>query len=752
METWPTARQTGYWIWDKHEEVKKPESVFVEYCPGKDGRYWDVAWRIIKDKIPNGEKGSTGTDGSGDPTGNSPTSSLPNFALGDSKVARGLFQVPLALLLMVLDRLTFEHFIYFSNQQYHTPYNKDSVDPVKSPFGISLQWISDVLTELENGTPTSSSMGKVQLNQARRMFDKLRTRIEDNKDIYDGAMTDVPAVSVDIENIQRILDDFMTIQQHSLAIQSAVAQDNADRDTIRSTMKVMQVKLTDALSKRLQQTTQLDDLKNRLDGLSETVKSDVSFLSGKLALMNDVIKTKVNCDASAILEAVSMCAMFANPESGTVFALGSLGSIAGGGYDSVADSFFALKTESGGKVDKKFLYKKLAYISGDIPAMTDQLRQRYSSAKQAQASKQIQDYSASFRIASDKFDSLADHYLDDISVTDDIRKGFKNVVQRIQQFSDLLDEYNKAFLSLANLELDIAGFQETFNAAQANSGPSGNEEIVFVNSVLLQAKSEMGVIAMQELYQASRAVNCLSLQATSVYEPLIKLQSFAALNAVLLKDCFTTWLRDKDIETMKNHLAKFPRQITMDEKPKVSIIDDTIYKSILDDLRSPRKRCTFKFSDRLAYAFGSFERSEWNIRLRSIEVYLPGVIDKRKGAPSVEVGLKTSGKSYFSDEKGQFHEFTLPSKVQNFTYHYKSNPIVKEGGEVIDGVEGLNPSTKPAEADMGTLTIDEAHLLSYAMESPFTTWTISVPQEEIDTSKCQRIEFRFHVEWRGRTV
>ena len=438
-----------------------------------------------------------------------------------------------------------------------------------------------------------------------------------------------------------------------------------------------------------------------------------------------------------------------------MFALGAIGSIAAGGYESVSDSFFKLKTESGGHVEKKFLYKKLANISGSIPEMTEQLRSNFQAVKQEQAQKQTQKSLASFRIASEKFDSMCDHYLGEIEASDDVRMGFRNVVQKLQQYGDLLDEYNQAFLLLANLELDIATYDETFRVVEANSGPTGQEELLFVNALLLQAKSDMGAIALKNLYQASRAVNCLSLQATSVFEPLVKLQSFSALTGVLLKDCFTVYLKDKDIENMKRYFEGYPRNSFDESAPVTVIIDDTRYPSIMSEIRSSKKRCTFKFYDRIAFAFGpkAFQPTQWDVRLQKVEVYLPGVVDKSGGTPSVHVGLVRSGKSYFFNQDGKPQEFILPERKSDFYYTYTPKSTEsKDDDKVLDGTQGLKATSEAVATDTAMLRLDKTQLLGFPMESPFTTWSISLLDENTDSSSCQKIEFRFHVHWRSRST
>ena len=316
METWPQRYNRARWTWEKDDFVRKPDLDYVEYCEDQDGRHGYVAWKIVNEKLPIGSSGRHGSGGVGNPPGNAPTSVKPTFNSRNPEVARGLYSMPLSLLHAIIDRLGFEDLIYFSNQQYHTSYNLESVNLDTSTFGLSLRWVSDILVTLESSAPPNTSKWSAsQLIQCRRRLDKLKSRIATKADIYDAEITVVPALSIEIDNVEKILEDFLVIEQHAHAIAQAVEEGKADRDRIRSTMREVQAKLQSALASRRQNTTKLDGLKDQLGGLSRGMKDEVNRLKDNLGVLNDAIKNHVGCDATAVLEAVSMCAMFTNPES-----------------------------------------------------------------------------------------------------------------------------------------------------------------------------------------------------------------------------------------------------------------------------------------------------------------------------------------------------------------------------------------------------------------------------------------------------
>ena len=350
------------------------------------------------------------------------------------------------------------------------------------------------------------------------------------------------------------------------------------------------------------------------------------------------------------------------------------------------------------------------------------------------------------RVQLAKFEQMSEEYLTKIKATTSVRTAYQELIDAIQDKNDLLDAYNETYLSILSSNSNIDSYTMKAENLEATTGDFADDELQLIDAFLAKACSDMCQMALRSLYNAGRAMNCASLSFSRVFTPLATLQSFSGLTPHVLNDAFKTYLLDQDVQNLNDAWTHYP-SVGMDNSPPIVLaLHSTEHESVFESLHQ-KHEFTFALNPKNSVKFG-FSRDWWDVRLRALEVYLPGAVripghnDDENERPHIDLRISTSGKATYLDKEGTTHQFELPQTVTPFRYTYARDSV--------DGSEDLVGS-KPVGGDAFLFSLEPNHQRDYIIQSPFVAWTVNVSDEkQVKVAECKKIIFKFHLTYRAR--
>lgn len=706
------------------------------------GCRWDVQFFIDPAAIRGGATGSQGVAAIG-VAGAQPSAGKVTIVPADANVLLGLQKYSPRQLLMIIERLSFEYFVYFSSQFYHSTENLEAVEKIKSPFGGSLAWISSIC-DLDANEKNRGTVGPDTLlwKEVHSSFGTLCRRINGMKDIFDCSLISVEQPHLGLWEVESILKNYNDISSRAKVVREYLREGAAKRLEIRVQLKGIAAQVTSELSKRTKAIEDLKLLKDKIVSAKAHVSSKLSALRGKLTDLEDSIRREVNCDVSEILNALGTVSLFFSPHAGPAFAIGAVATMAVAAQKSYAASFESLPTEFGGHIEKSYLYDRIDTLKENSLKLKDDLADTFKKHKEG-----ISDGGLSMiRVQTEKFERMSEEYLTKIKATAPVKTGYQELIDAIQDKNDLLDAYNETYLSISSSDIHIDSYTKNAKNLEASTGNFADDELQLIDAFLTRACSDMGQMAIRSLYNAGRVMNCASLSFSRVFTPLATLQSFSGLTPQVLEDAFKVYLLGQDVRNLNDIWTHNP-SVGMDNSPPIVMaLHAAEYESLFESLRQ-KHQFTFALNPKNSAKLG-FGSDWWDVRLRALEVYLPGAVripgqnDDENERPHINLRISTSGKATYLDKEGKTHKFELPQIVMPFRYTYARNSV--------DGSEDLIGS-KPVGGDAFLFSLEPNHQRDYIIQSPFVAWTVNVSDEkQVKVADCKKIIFKFHLTYRAR--
>ena len=420
-----------------------------------------------------------------------------------------------------------------------------------------------------------------------------------------------------------------------------------------------------------------------------------------------------------------------------------------GAHKSYTASYESLPTELGGHIEKSYLYDRIDTLKENSFKLKDDLSDAFRKARGEKLKGGSSDGGLSIiRVQAEKFERMSEEYLTKIKATGPVKVAYQEVIDAIQDKNDLLASYNETYLNIASSNLNIENYTKKAADLQRRTGDFADDELQLMDAFLTEACSDMGRMALRSLYNAGRTMNCASLSFSRVFTPLAALQSFSSLTAPVLHDAFKIYLVGQDVQNLNNVWTRFPSVGTDNSPPIVLALHPAEYQSIFDALYQ-KQQFTFPLNLTNSVKFG-FSSDWWDVRLRALEVYLPGAVrikgpnDDEDERPHINLRVSNFGKATYLDKDGNTHKFELPQTVMPFRYTYARNSA--------DGSHDLIGS-KPVGGDAFIFSLEPNHQRDYIIQSPFTAWTVNVSDKaQVDVAGCKKIVFKFHLTYRARQL
>jgi len=263
--------------------------------------------------IPAGATGSRGAADIG-AVGAQPSAGKTTIVPADAYVLLGLQKYSPRQLLMIIERLSFEYFVYFSSQFYHSTESLEAVDKIKSPFGQSFAWISSICN-LGANEKNKATVGPDTLlwKEVYSSFGTLCRRIDGMKDIFDCSLISVEQPHLGLWEVESILKGYINISNRAQVVREYLREGAAKRLEIRVVLKGIAAQVTIELSKRTKAIEDLKSLQSKIVAASAEVTSKERALRERLEGLEDSIQSEVNCNVSEILTALGTVALFFSP-------------------------------------------------------------------------------------------------------------------------------------------------------------------------------------------------------------------------------------------------------------------------------------------------------------------------------------------------------------------------------------------------------------------------------------------------------
>ncbi|KAL7935584.1 hypothetical protein V8C35DRAFT_333501 [Trichoderma chlorosporum] len=627
-------------------------------------------------------------------------------------------------LLRVLQRLEFQRFV-ISCQLYEAPQDDPNADQqATAAFLDSRAWLETLMC-VTFPKPTDET-AEDRLRWARGTLALLVKQGEQSLDVFNNYPSTVPLGIISQKDIENALEAFKTVEKIYLETTGqlgAVTRDqNALVEKIQSVGKVLcnvQRDYQDELKK-------LSDIPAKITEAIAKEEEKKKALQREADLLKMEIKSVIDCEISRIIEAMSTVYMFVDPTHNYRARLGGYMSVSFATNQALNESLHTITTSGGGRVEKQYLLDKVDIYTGtSTEALKETLRTALDNSEAAKV--QQQDYLAQMQVDEERFNSMCDQYLGKVKGAVLVKAKFKELMRAVQTKHALISEYNKAFVRLAEIELQTQNEKTIQASLQSQVGAISDASLQAVAAFMTAAYNQMGKNTLKLVYSMMRAFNCASFQYCGVIGLLKPLHCFADVTAELLDVAVKTRL-NQDFGALFQSWAKQPAAMETISVEMTMTHDEPLLKDFQES-----RTLSFGLGWEEAVAAG-FDESWWDIRLESCEVYLHGAT--AKAANTVRLRISNTGAFRFYDKGGKAHLFELDTSIRPFAYKYS------------DDMKTMEPTTAPVHGETFALSFEAGHPPVY-LQSPLTGWTIEAGSG-VDLSTLTKVELRMKIHYRTK--
>ncbi|KAI8575152.1 hypothetical protein K450DRAFT_216118 [Umbelopsis ramanniana AG] len=676
---------------------------------------------------------------------------------------------------MLVDRLVFEHFVHFTMQKY-TSDDSQSLISTKSiaelvmPFIQSKTWVDSIMEKLNDISsstdpsvppPTYSVSQTLHLKLLQSNYSALQDSIHRGTDIFHNSLDQVGQAGLGVKQMDDANANYILLEQNLAKVGQQLIERQGKSTEIRSQVINSLQAASVSINNRNQIIDNLTTLKSQIIAADSLVRTRRLQVERALVHAEDKIRNKAQCNVTDILSAISMVAMFLNPESAVVFAIGAMVEVGVGIGKSVNASFNTLDTETGGSVDKSYLYGRITTIGKEIDP-TETLREEFKRAE-GERKKHATDYLTQVKAQASKFESLCEQYYQIEGVAEG-KAAFKQFIEAVQVKNDLLDDYNSNFLKIVSLQVEADKAKEVATRLQVvgSLDELQTDELQVAYAFLEQALSDMKKLMIYKLYNMVRMYNAITLRHSEMVAPLASLQSFHGINATMISTIFNTSFKEQDLPWLrtafnKHQSAKTRVYLDLTEKDFSPMFQQLREKGHFTYTLEHEAACSLTLGPR------RFMKEWFDVRYASVGVYFIGAVklDHPVSDPVAVINttVMSLGASKVLDAKGVCHKFYFPSSSVPFSYSYNN-----QASKDQLGIADLKPHSSVVVNDTFRFELEEDHKHDVYVQTPLTTWHVDLDEvyskEElekdpklktmVDLTNCHTIQLWFDIVYRSR--
>ncbi|CAF9924380.1 hypothetical protein IMSHALPRED_006171 [Imshaugia aleurites] len=735
-----------------------PGTVYMQYANIDSDQDFPLFWDPrFEDRSVKG-----GSGGTGDPLGADGSRALePVMFTQITPTDRGVLLDPIHLM-MVIQRLTFEYTMLFSSRRYLP---SGTITTQEEAFGTSLTWVADALAicqvSLKKDGDKVNKTRKALVSQASLAYKELQKRLVSVTDNYGNPFNYIPDASIAIAYITDELNALAATEKRLKDMSTKLEEQEGNRATLRSTFADVGQQV-----ESLQQT--IYDLigTNSSTGTLAQQLAKVQELQTNLGSCQTVLETHLkdvwneskntfspHCTGwQGVFGALSSVMMFAQPEIGSLYVVGSAISVATsvGEVDSGT-------TDSG--IKNEFIADSIHAVAQSIDGPVMQQKIETLSQESALLKQQDPNFLALIAADREKFLALCDKYIEvnKLKAVKDVKADFGVFLKTAQDRNQAILDYNRLVMKYykARLEYTIASKNQVL--LQSSNAELTNDDADLLYIYYSRAVNRQTSHAMETLYNGMLAYNCASLKRSGTFEAMAGLGSFDKIN----QDVMSTALCGSPNGQLglSQELSKFIATLG-DSKTYTDVafsIKHTTDKRSLrlfQDTKEMKIVPTFK--TKTEYGFND---TWYDIRLCDLQIFLIGARgidakDPKLENKSIKVDIDFGNVFEVWDYQGTSrdgpqewipHYFEMPRKPTTFSYTYDR----RGNKDLKDYTRTQTRDTYMASFKFCPHPGDPAVEYSYPLTSPFMDYHITVGSL-VDLSDLT--EVRVVMEVRARTA
>lgn len=700
---------------------------------------------------------------------------------------------------MILPRLKFEYqLVYGSQYAYNdgdhflptdptTAGKRDEHDLSGTAFAESCGWFLKRVTLLEanmqpvDESPQEKTVMSALKEQHEKSSDKWidhassRKLVKDAFDNFRGVCSAGKGLDLDGEALFCIPDPTLSLAALKATIddlkviESGQAYIRAELDNAQKTVETLSVK-AESLS------TFVGDYTAKVTRIKQDMKTTYELILAKRTSVNEKRRTAVEeldsfwsglshqfscADVTAVMSAVATVLMFAQPEIGALYKVGSALSVGS------AASGFASKIKTGrGTEDKDLIGGQILGVGENISSDDLQPAIQAKSQTIASLSGADKEYVNAVAVERKAFNDLVDKRFPR-STSRKARHALDDFLSAAQDLHNAVFRYNQYAVQLYQLSVDKEQKEEQLNILRASPDVS-TAFLDLLNTFYSMTAAAQKARAMRMVFNAVRACNGGFLQRSTLLDPLVKLGTFENVSASELEAAFLTNLK-ADVDIYRHKLGTQTPTPPFG-KTLIFSVKNEAWSEMFADFRkvlkvpNPRydanipsaepKELRFHQTDILV-DYEGWDSNWYDVRLHEFEVFLPGVVNKNatKDASTKTVGVSVAlaGSITVRDENHLDHYFEVDPKGAYVAYNY-ADPANLVSTTSTPGHEGSVLEKFNFIPDATTYPNAKFEAFSRPMRSPATKYTISIDADTYDIKALKEIKLVLWISVRAPTI
>ncbi|GAD94724.1 predicted protein [Paecilomyces variotii No. 5] len=655
-------------------------------------------------------------------------------------------------LIMVVQRLNFEYYMYYGSQVYAAA---TVADQQAKAFSDSVAWLSTTVQQYDETFP----LAKPSLNlpptveSFKRAFAQLLARMKCLSDVYGNSFNYVPDPTVALKDVEKEVSNWKAVEDRLRAAMNVLVnrQDSgADLSAKIGAIGDQEDQLNEQINTRKDQLehqyTTIHDLQNALGQKKKDLEEDLkdvwakasSFfgcsgvsqvLSAGGSVLNLVYSLSSKCSLSGL-------AVFAGPEAGAAYAVGSVVSVGAAG----------MNVQSGVEPDDPTIHKdaienKLDNIEAGLDLVTLQKRiQQSVDGSSILDEKEISGLVDLIVTERSQFLQLCNSYFDDkkipgLSATKVAFDDFLNMAQEqnlaIHKYNQLVVQYEKT-----KIDADTAAMNNDILRNAASQLSTADLDLLY--AYYLGAVTAQKSHALESLYHGVRAYNCASMSYSKAFKSMTALESFDNVDSDTLKTALTAALQTEIV-----HFQDGLKDFTLHTNRTVSINPQN-HPILFNQFKNDHSMAWYPTPE--DQTLWSLDRNFFDIRLSDFQVILIGA----ESAPVdgvnhqlIDILLEFGSTFIVVDEASKSHEFQQPATTTTFSYNYKD----PNSQNVADYT--VSSSRNPYLTEF-KYSDSNGPYSPFPLSSPFTRWGLSVDPSAVIIDHIQEVRIIMDVFCRSR--
>ena len=665
------------------------------------------------------------------------------------------------LLVMLIQRLHFEHFVYFTAQAYPDPRTKglEWLRQGQDDFRILYDWLDSIIEAWRQAAKSDNTPGVTSSINTTTGFTALQKAVHDQFGLLSCKACAAPVMDPFKHSIKyvpfipskavyrSIRDDYKIAEGSFKSLADVLETKQKDRQAAAGNLNQATQKINACVSRITSETISLGEIETQFGVAQKNLDDHLEKMKQDLEDVKEALRKHLECTGERICEALSTVLMFGSgePASDAGAAL-SLGLSAYQTRDEAVNTI--------GGVRKELLYGRLEFMSTteddlrkDIGKSLEDMRR--SGAASSEYRQQIVANKAAF-------ENLCSEVLHKINASKNLRDRYRQVIKAIDRRDKVVADYNRAFVTIAEQRMVIEGQEEAIeDIKSASSNLLTDDEVQVVARFSSRIHSDIAKFALWAIWGRARAYNCVSFHMSRIYEFMsnLSLHSFSSLTAERLDQLDTIMNEDLVLlseEWSRNRKARDNVTLTLDEENCAFLL------GALRD--SKDKSFELDIDHDFFYEYSDFEDEDaYDFRLYSMAVYLHGARSKKSLTQGLQKGLEDQIRLHIYNHGQNRYRYPLPKEKKGksdawvedmFEFAPVSTPFKYK--YIVDEDECVAPVDSYCASEELALDIDgHPDHKPIPLKSPLSYWTIKAA-DFVDVTKVQKIKIIFEVTYRIR--